>query len=526
MSSLLTLDSLSLTTPDGTPLFDGLNLSLGRERIGLVGRNSCGKSTLLRAIAGEVTPARGTLSVHARLGRLAQIADESLTLSETLGVAEDLARLARLAAGDGTLEDAELADWTLEARLEETLASTGLRDMPLDTPMSQLSGGERTRVMIARLLLEQPDILLLDEPTNNLDTDGRRAIADLLAQWRGGALIASHDRALLEQVDRIVELTPIGVTIFGGGWSAFREARDAARAQAEADLTRSASALKRAEADAQRAREKQDRREKMGRATRARGSQPKLVLNARAERAEHTSARGDHLAGRLIGDAADSFEAARAKVEITAPISMDVPHVDLPNSKDILRLKDAVAAFEDRHLFGPLSFELRGPRRVAISGPNGSGKSTLMRMILGEIPPVSGTVETLTPRIARLDQHVSLLPREGSILDALHAVQPHLSRNAAHAALARFAFRNEAAHQPVATLSGGERLRAGLAAIFAAPQPPELLLLDEPTNHLDMATIETLEAALNAYTGALLVISHDPAFLQAIGITAHIALDC
>lgn len=526
MSSLLTLDSLSLTTPDGTPLFDGLSLSLGRERIGLVGRNGCGKSTLLRAIAGEVTPARGTLSVHARLGRLAQIADESLTLSETLGVAEDLARLARLAAGDGTLEDAELADWTLEARLEETLASTGLRDMPLDTPMSQLSGGERTRVMIARLLLEQPDILLLDEPTNNLDTDGRRAIADLLAQWRGGALIASHDRALLEQVDRIVELTPIGVTIFGGGWSAFREARDAARAQAEADLTRSASALKRAETDAQRAREKQDRREKLGRATRARGSQPKLVLNARAERAEHTSARGDHLAGRLIGEAADAFDAARAKVEITAPISMDVPHVDLPNSKDILRLKDAVAAFGDRHLFGPLSFELRGPRRVAISGPNGSGKSTLMRMILGEIPPVSGTVETLTPRIARLDQHVSLLPREGSILDALHTVQPHLSRNAAHAALARFAFRNEAAHQSVSTLSGGERLRAGLAAIFAAPEPPELLLLDEPTNHLDMATIETLEAALNAYTGALLVISHDPAFLQAIGITAHIALDC
>ena len=281
MSSFLTLDSLSLTTPDGTPLFDGLTLSLGRERIGLVGRNGCGKSTLLRAIAGDVEPARGSLSVHGRLGRLAQIADEAQTISETLGAADGLARLARLAVGEGSLEDADLADWTLESRLESVLASTGLRDMPLDTRLSRLSGGERTRVMIARLLLEQPDILLLDEPTNNLDTDGRHAIANLLAQWRGGALIASHDRKLLEHMDRIVELSPIGVTVFGGGWSDFREARDAARAQAEADLARSQTALRRTQADAQRAKEKQDRRDKAGRTARAKGDAPKMLLDKR-----------------------------------------------------------------------------------------------------------------------------------------------------------------------------------------------------------------------------------------------------
>ena len=524
MSSSLTLDSLSLTTPDGTPLFDGLTLSLGRECIGLVGRNGCGKSTLLRAIAGEIEPARGSLSVHSRIGRLAQIADETLTVSEALGAAEGLAILARMMAGDGTLEDADAADWTLESRLEAALSATGLREMPLDTPLAQLSGGERTRVMVARLLLEQPDILLLDEPTNNLDTEGRAAIASLLKDWRSGAIIASHDRNLLEQMDRIVELSPIGVTVFGGGWSEFREARDAARAQAEADLTRSVNALKRAEADAQHAKEKQDRRDKAGRSARAKGSEPKLLLDARAERAEHTAARGNQLAGRLTGEANASVEAARARVEITAPITMELPPVHLPASKDILTATDITAAFDGRRLFGPLSFTLRGPRRLAISGPNGSGKTTLMRMILGEIAPASGTLQRHTHRIARLDQHVSLLPREGSILDAILAVQPHLTLNEAHAALARFAFRNTAAHQPVTTLSGGERLRAGLATIFAAPEPPELLLLDEPTNHLDMDTIEALEAALTAYDGALITISHDPAFLRTIGVEDDIAL--
>jgi ATPase subunit of ABC transporter with duplicated ATPase domains len=524
MSSFLTLDSLSLATPDGTPLFDGLTLSLSRERIGLVGRNGCGKSTLLRAIAGDLAPAGGTLSVHGRLGLLAQIADESLSLSTTLGVSEDLARLARMAAGDGTLEDAELADWTLEARLEEALASTGLRQIPLDSAMSRLSGGERTQVMIARLLLEQPDILLLDEPTNNLDTDGRHAIANLLAQWRGGAFIASHDRDLLEHMDRIVELSPVGITVFGGGWSEFREARDAARAQAETELARSTNALKRAETEAQRAKEKQDRRDKAGRAARTKGDAPKMLLDKRKERAEATAARGGDLASRQTSESAAALEAARAKVEITAPITMDLPRVHLPGTKNILRVTHAVARFGDRRLFGPLSFDIRGPERIAIAGPNGSGKSTLMRMILGEMTPASGTVETLTPRIARLDQHVSLLPDTGSILEAIHVVQPHLTQNGAYAALARFGFRNVAAQQSVGTLSGGERLRAGLAAIFAAPEPPELLLLDEPTNHLDMDTIEALETALKAYDGALLVISHDPAFLEATGITRTIAL--
>ena len=313
MSAFITLNSVSLTTPDARPLFDGLTLSVGQERTGLVGRNGCGKSTLLSLLAGDVSPASGTVQRAGRVGRLEQVPDETLSVAEALGVAVGLECLKRLAAGEGSVADAAEADWTLEARLAEALSQTGLPEMDMDRAMRTLSGGERTRVMLARLLLAAPDVLLLDEPTNNLDTDGRTAIGDLMARWKGGVVVASHDRALLEHVDRIVELTPVSVTVFGGGWSAFKAARDAARARAEAELDRAGSELKRTERDAQAAREKQDRRDKTGRAARARGDAPKMLLDARAQRAEATRARGNDVAERLGEAGREAFDAARAR---------------------------------------------------------------------------------------------------------------------------------------------------------------------------------------------------------------------
>ncbi len=167
---------------------------------------------------------------------------------------------------------------------------------------------------------------------------------------------------------------------------------------------------------------------------------------------------------------------------------------------------------------------MRGPERIAIRGANGSGKTTLFRLMTGELSPSSGSVDHLTKRIAVLDQHVGLLDPSTSILDNLRRLNPELTANEAHAALARFAFRNRAALQISGTLSGGERLRAGMACVFARPEPPWLLLLDEPTNHLDLASIEELENALRGFDGALIVVSHDQAFLQAIGIDREIAL--
>ena len=409
MPAFLTLDLISLATPDGRPLFHGLTLALGSERIGVVGRNGCGKSTLLGVISGEIAPAAGSVQRSCSIGTLTQIADDRLTVAEALDVADDLARLRRLESGTGSLDDAAEADWSLETRLKAALAEAGLPALPGDRRLASLSGGERTRVALARLLIEAPDVLLLDEPTNNLDADGRQAVAELLGRWRGGVVVASHDRALLERVDRIVELTAAGVTIFGGAWPAFAEARDAARARAEAELSRVSDAVRNAELAAQQAVEKKARRDKAGRAARAKGGAPKLFLDAQKQRAENSGAREGHIADRRIGDRADALEQARARVEILTPLSIELPRTALPGSRELVALKDVVMAHGARRLFGPVSFELRGPERIAIGGANGSGKTTLLRLIAGELEPTTGEVRRLTDRVAVLDQHVGLL---------------------------------------------------------------------------------------------------------------------
>jgi ATPase subunit of ABC transporter with duplicated ATPase domains len=521
--SFVTLDSLSAATPEGNRLFDNLTLALGRERTGLVGRNGSGKSTLLRIVAGEVAPAGGIVTRAGSIGTLRQSWPGDWRVDEVLGVREGLARLSRVLAGEGSEDDLAEADWTLEERVAAALAEAGLGAIALDRRVATLSGGERTRVGIARLRLDAPDLLLLDEPTNNLDAEGRAAVAALVEGWKGGVLVASHDRALLEAMDRIVELTPLGARVFGGGWSAFAEARDAERGRVAAEVERAGGALRSAEAGAQQARERQARRDRAGRAYAASGSAPKILLGRQKERAENSAARGSGVGERVVGEAEARLAAARAAVDVVAPLVIELPSTGLPANRRLLAFEDAGLARGGR-IFGPWRFEIIGPERVAVTGPNGAGKTSLLRLAAGEIAPTEGTVIRAEGRVAMLDQHVSLLADDASVLDNFRRLHGGATEREAYAACARFAFRNKDALKLAGTLSGGERLRAGLACVLGGEAMPQLLLLDEPTNHLDMESVEILEAALAGYDGALLVVSHDRAFLEAIGVEREIVV--
>ena len=523
MPAFLSLDSVSAATPDGRPLFEGLTLTLGAERVGLVGRNGSGKSTLIDIAAGLAEPASGSIARAGRVGRLAQDLPGHVPIDEALGIAQERRRLARVRAGTGSAEDFDAADWSLDGRVEAALGEVGLAGIGFDRPVGTLSGGERARLAIARLGIEAPDLLLLDEPTNNLDEAGRAAVRRLVAGWRGGVLLASHDRDLLEAMDRIVELTPVGIRIVGGGWSAFAAAREAMRERAAAERDRTDAALLQARQAAQRQREAKERRDKRGRAAAAGSSDPKILLDRRAERAENTGGRIRRIGERLVSDAVGEAEAARARVEVLTPLAIDLPPSGLPSGAAVLSVEGAVAELGGRRL-GPFSLHVRGPERIALVGPNGSGKTTLLRLSSGRLAPSVGTVLGAAGRIAMLDQHVGELDPEASVVENLRRLNPALDAEGAHAACARFAFRNHDARKPVAALSGGERLRAGLAAVLAGGEPPWLLILDEPTNHLDLEAIEVLERALAGFDGALLVVSHDPAFLGAIGIERWVRL--
>ncbi len=524
MPASITLSGLSYSTPDGRSLFDNLNLAFGSERTGLVGRNGVGKSTLLRLIAGELAPRSGTIAVSGRLAVLRQIVapPTDMTIADLFGVRSGLALLDRAEAGDADLSELAAADWTLPTHLEASLSRLDLSVGPY-TPLVSLSGGETTRAALAALTFDEPDLLLLDEPTNNLDRDGRRAVADLLASWRGGAVVVSHDRELLENMDAIVELSSIGASRYGGGWGAYRARKAIELAAARHDLDDAERRLSGERQAAQAQAEKQARRAGTGARKAARGDMPKIVAGGLEHKAEETRAADARLAERRLAAATSAVEEARGKLEVLVPFSVSLPSSGLVADRLVIRLDQVSVGYDTRVLIRDLSLEVRGPERIAIAGPNGSGKTTLLRTITGDLFPYCGTIDRRVD-FAFLDQRVSLLDEAATIRDNFRRLDPSSGEEACRASLARFKFRADAALRTVGSLSGGERLRAGLACVLGRAQPPQLVILDEPTNHLDVESIETVEAGLRAYDGALLVVSHDEAFLEAIGIGRRVVL--
>ncbi|MEU3397927.1 ABC-F family ATP-binding cassette domain-containing protein [Streptomyces filamentosus] len=521
----LSTSSLSFSWPDGTGVLDGLDLTVGPGRTGLVGVNGSGKSTLLKLLAGELAPTSGTVRTSGEIGHLPQdpALDTGLRVDGILGIARKRAALHAVEAGDPAEEHFAVIgdDWDVEERARAVLDRVGLGGIGLDRTVGEVSGGESVLLRLAALLLARPDVLLLDEPTNSLDLYARSRLYEAVESWSGVLVVVSHDRELLERVDRIADLREGGVSWYGGPWSAYEEAL-AAEQEAAQRMVRAA------EADVQRQRRELSdagmrlaRRRRYAQKSFENKAVPKVVAHARRGEAQVSAGKYRALHANRLAEARERLDAAVEAVRDDDGIRVELPRTSVPPGREVLRLRNLELRYGAR-VAG--EFEVRGPERIALVGRNGAGKTTLLRTVAGELAPVAGEAEVLVP-LRFLPQRLDVLDESLSIVENVGRFAPGASGNTIRARLARFLFRGARAEQPVGTLSGGERFRATLAALLLAEPAPQLLLLDEPTNNLDLASVRELTAALDAYEGALVVASHDLAFLESLGITRRLLLD-
>ncbi|MFE7773578.1 ABC-F family ATP-binding cassette domain-containing protein [Streptomyces sp. NPDC057445] len=521
----VTCTSLSFSWPDGTPVLDDFQLAVGPGRTGLIGLNGCGKSTLLRLIAGELTPTEGTVRVAGQIGHLPQnlVLDTALRVDEALGVAATRAALHAIEAGDVREQHFTAVgdDWDVEERARATLDQLGLGHVGLDRTIGEMSGGECVLLRLASLLLARPDVLLLDEPTNNLDLYARGRLYDAVETWSGVMIVVSHDRELLERVDQIADLRDGEVAWYGGAYSDYEEAL-AVEQEAAERLVRVAEAdVQRQKRELADAHVKLARRKRYGQKMFENKREPKIVMGARKRQAQVSAGKHRIMHTEKLSEAKERLDAAVEAVRDDDEIRIELPYTKVHPGLGVLRLSGVELLYGAR-VAG--EFEIRGPERIALVGRNGAGKTTLLRTAAGELEPVAGEVAAQVP-LRFLPQRLDVLDDGLSVAENVARFAPSATDNAIRARLARFLFKGARADRAAGTLSGGERFRAGLAALLLAEPAPQLLMLDEPTNNLDMASVRSLTAALEAYEGALIVASHDVPFLESVGITRWLVLD-
>ena len=426
------------------------------DKVAIVGDNGSGKTTLLRLLNGDVVPDAGQITQNASVFMLNQI-----------------------------------------------------------NVQNSKSGGEAQSDALARAFDSRAEILLLDEPTNNLDAFAKQNFFNKFMSYPFGVVVVSHDRELLQRVDKIIELSNGMITVWGGNydfWIAqqriMRDSMQSKYSDANKEIARLTGTLN----VAQNMRQHHSAKQKKDKANRAAGS--KIEVNALKGKSQETEAKRRALIQKKL-DAQSAIRQDLATQMRDDKIKIPVPNKDF-YCKELVHISDMCFSYHEKQVFNNFDFSLMGCTRVRLCGRNGAGKSTLLKLICGTLLPDSGTVNVMG-RVAYLNQDLSILDKEKSIVENIMDVTGVLKHDA-HAIAANFGFRGDTSQKLAGVLSGGELLKATLAAVLGGAEQPDLLILDEPTNNLELKSIEILEDALNQYRGAILLVSHDEMFAENINI--------
>jgi ATPase subunit of ABC transporter with duplicated ATPase domains len=516
---LIELRALALQLSCGRALLAPSDLCLDRRVTALVGVNGVGKSSLCAAMVGMRAPASGAVLRHAPISWVT--AERLLSTGSDMATARVDSAHPSASAEDlfGLVGDA-LADPALWAHL----AALDLAGLDLARPPSSLSGGERMRLLLALAFLRTGDFLLLDEPSAHLDAVARDWLQQRIAQHHGGLLLISHSPELLGCAARVIELSAGRLHDHAMGYADYRQQRALETAALDTRLRQARSELQQARDAAQRGHERAEQRAAQGRRERRRGSQGAMLLDFRQGRAEASGGQRIAAASRREQALADALRTQRERLPLQARFDLRLDGAAPAAGRSLLRARGLRIEAGGRVLVDGFDLDLRGPRRIAIGGRNGSGKSLLLATLAGARAPAAGDVHRQARRCVWIDQHANL-PQAPTLLDAVMQCVPAADPARLRERLSLFGFAAARWGQSPSSLSSGERVRLALCAWLERSVLPELLLLDEPDNHLDLAARAVVEQALQQYPGALLVISHSAAFLDAIGIDERIDLD-
>jgi ATPase subunit of ABC transporter with duplicated ATPase domains len=460
-------------------LFSGLTLTLNPgDRIGIVGPNGTGKSTLLKIITGQVRPSAGTVAISP---------DERIEYLSQDFAAE---------SGQDVWSYLDYEDTAFAQ-----LAHVGLGDLAIDTPCAALSGGQKTRLALAKMLMGRPTVLLLDEPTNHLDDEAADWLADMVANFRGSCLFVSLDRHFLNEVATgIVEIDPLRKTVehYAGDYDDYVA-------------------------------ERAIRREAWQRDYQAQRTEEKRRLEWLVLKRQQATVHPNPATGRMIKNMERRLKRDIEDQRIPKPDDCKKLRNlalagEMPSGKLVVRLTDVGVQRGDRWLFRHGELELRGNARMRIAGTNGSGKTTLLDLVRGRFAANEGVVRIGdNVRVGSFDQQHDSLDPKRTVLDTYMGCGAGVDLQGARGILGKFLFRGDDVEKRIGDLSSGERARLLMAMLMSRPY--DLLILDEPTNHLDISSREAVESALVEYKGALMVVSHDRYFLDQIGVTETYAVE-
>lgn len=523
--ALVEVDAVDMDSPIGRPLFRGLSLSLSvGDRVALIGRNGVGKSTLLGLLAGHHPPTRGQV-----IGRTRAVsgprprpepepsrAVAMLVEQEPSSAAIVLRRLHAQARDDHGFERS----------LTHELDAAGLRPLAQLLAAPDLSRGEHRKLHLIEAKLAQPELLLLDEPTQDLDAAGEAWLLRWVSSWRGALIVASHSRALLRSFQHFFIVAESGCRYIPGSFADLQRQLEREQDEQQRRYVEHLNTLEDEERHHVRICQRRKRKKNVGRLHELRRRTSRMRLNEKRAQAQVSQAKAAKIRKDRIEGARSWAKATRAAMTIKLPLDALVtclPEHDGNPSIELTEVAMQLSGGAERRLFSGITTQI-GRERIGVMGPNGSGKTTLLRVMLGELAPSEGTAKRRLERIGSIAQGATDWTSSDSLLTRLFEASDCVSLNEAAQLLLAHRFPLALAERPMSSLSPGERVRAALICLFRRTPTVELLVLDEPTLSLDFIGLAALQGALRAWTGGLVVASHDREFLDAIGIEQFITL--